>query len=151
MPLLILLAAPTGAAAETNTGTGHREVKRPGKSLTVGVEDRLMSLDGLRWSPSRSLRDGELEGTADMDRSRWRDWTWSSVVRIGDDGCARNGSRVSAGSNFSIGGSIRIAIGDFSDPGGRRSHWTQAARIGFAGNPGASEDRLVDLFESDCD
>lgn len=151
VPLLILLTAPADAAGETSTGIDHGEAKLPGELLTVRVGEWLVSLDGLRTGPSRSLEEGEPEGIADVDRSRWRDWTWSSFEPVGDDGCAWTGWRAMAGRNLPLGSSIPITAGDSTDPGGRRSRWKQAAPIRFASAHGANGDGFIGLFGADCD
>lgn len=79
----ILLVAPADATGETSTRTEYREAKRPDEPLTVRVVDWLVSFGGLRTGPWRSLAEEDSEGTADLDRRRWRDWTWSSFVRSG--------------------------------------------------------------------
>lgn len=149
--LLILLAAPVDAAGGSGAGIDQGEAKRAGEHLTARVGDRLVSSYGLRGGPSRSREAGQLEGTADADRSRWRDWTWSSFVRIGDDGCAGIGSRATAGHEFRLAIAIPIAALDSTDPDGDRSRWKHAAPMRFAGARGASGDGFIDLFGADCD
>ena len=149
--LLILLAAPVDAAGGSGAGIDRGEAKRPGEHLAVRVGDRLVSSDGLRGGPSRGREAGRLEGTAHVDRSRWRDWTWSSFVRIGDDGCARIGSRAMAGHEFRLAISIPIAALDSTDPDGDRSRWEHAAPMRFAGARGAGGDGFIDPFGADCD
>ena len=64
VPCLVLPIPPAGAACDKGERTDHREAECPG---------------GLRIGPWRSLEEGKLAGIADIDRRRWRDWTWDCV------------------------------------------------------------------------
>ena len=128
----------------------HREAACPSEFPTAWIRDSNVTPDGLRIGPWRSLEEGEPAGTADIDRRRWRDWTWGSLARLADDGRARTGARAMTGRDLLLGSSFSSAAGDSANPGARWSRRGQAAPTRLAGAHGTSGDGRIGLSGADC-
>ena len=135
VPCLVLPIPPAGAACDKGERTDHREAECPG---------------GLRIGPWRSLEEGKLAGIADIDRRRWRDWTWDCVEHVADDRCTRTGSQEMTGRDGLFGSSFLFTAGNSVAPGGRWSGGGPAAPMQIAGAHGANGDRPTGPFGADC-
>ena len=69
----------TAWPANGERAVASRLVDRLGEHLTAGVGDSHVTLDGLRIRAWQSLEEGEVAGITDIDRRRWRDWTWGQL------------------------------------------------------------------------
>ena len=151
VPHLVLPTAPADAACEKSERIGHREAECVGEHLTVGVRDSHVTLDWLRIGPWRSLEEGELAGSTDIDRGQCRDWTWDSFAHVADDGRTRTGLQEMTGRDLLLGSSYLFTAGDSAPPGGRWLGWEQAAPIRFASAHGANGDGPIGLLGADCE
>ena len=147
---LALPATPASAASETCKGIDHREAACPSELPTAWIRDSNVTPDGLRIGPCVSLEEGKPAGTADIDRRRWRDWTWGSLARLADDGRARTGARAMTGRDLLLGSSFPSTAGDSANPGARWSRRGQAAPTRLAGAHGTSGDGRIGLSGADC-
>ena len=136
---LALSATPASAASETCKGIDHREAACPSKLPTAWIRDSNVTPDGLRIGPWRGLEEEKPAGTADIDRRRWRDWTWGSFARLADDG-----------RELLLGSSFPSTAGDSANPGARWSRRGPAARARLAGAHGTSGDGRFGLSGADC-
>ena len=147
---LALPATPASAAGETCKGIDHREAACPSELPTAWIRDSNVTQDGLRIGRWQSLEEGKPAGTADIDRRRWRDWTWGSFARLADDGPARTGARAMTGRDLLLGSSFPSTAGDSANPDARWSRRGQAAPTRLAGAHGTSGDARIGLSGADC-
>ena len=160
VPLLVLPAAPAGAAGETSKGINHWEVEFPSASWKKGeglstsrfrTRDSQVTMGGLRIGLWPSHEEEEPAGVANIDAGRWRGWTGDSFAHVADDGSIRTGSQGMDHPDLLLGSWFRLTAGDSAAPGGHGSGWGHVALMRLTRPPGRPGKGLACPFGVDCE